>query len=156
MNYHNPVMLAETLAHLKVVESGKYIDMTLGDGGHTLEILKKGGKVLGVEINKDALERAEARINDEGLQENFTPCLGNFRDIDTLVSSTEFTKVNGIIYDLGYSSFQLDETELGLSFRSDAPLDMRLTSDLGVTAADLVNSFSEKELTKIIFCSTKR
>ena len=143
-------MLDETLAHLKVVEEGKYIDMTLGDAGHTLEILKKGGKVLGIEINEDALRRAQARISEEGLEKNFTPCLGNFRDIDKLVNSTEFAKVNGILYDLGYSSYQLDETAIGLSFQSEAPLDMRLSKELGVTAADIVNSISEKNLANVI------
>lgn len=177
MNYHEPVLLKEAVKNLNVKKDQKYIDATLGDGGHTLEILKKGGVVLGIEINEVALERAKKRISQEGLGENFTCVLGNFKNIDEiaeseavrpkgrsflprktsvinnggLLGSKGFSKVSGIIYDLGYSSFELEEGGLGLSFLKDEPLDMRLDKSLGVTAGDLVNSLSEKELASLIF-----
>jgi len=151
MNYHKPVLLKEAIDNLKIKKGGKYIDATLGDGGHTVEILKKGGKVLGIEINKEALERAQERINKENLGSEFNGVLGNFKNIEDIAGENGFSEVNGIIYDLGYSSYELEEGGLGLSFQKDEPLDMRLDKNLGVTAGDLVNSLSEKELSSLIF-----
>ncbi len=151
MEYHKPVLLSETIEHLKVNKGSKYIDATLGDAGHSLEIMKNGGLVLGIEINQKALDRAVERIKNEGFGEQFTPCLGNFKDIDKIASEKGFDKVAGIIYDLGYSSYELEDSEFGLSFYSDQPLDMRLDKNLGVTAADLVNTLSEADLSKMLF-----
>lgn len=151
MKYHEPVLFAEVLAHLKVEKGKRYIDATLGDGGHTLGILEKGGVVLGLDVSEESLERARNRIKSEGFEENFTGVLGNFKNIEEVAKREDFSEVNGIIYDLGYSSYQLDESDTGLSFQKDLPLDMRLDSSLGVTAADLVNVLSEKQLTKLIF-----
>lgn len=150
MRYHEPVLLQEAIRNLKVEKGKSYIDATLGDGGHTLEILKLGGKVLGIEINEEALKRATERIKVEGLNENFTGVLGNFKNIEELASKNGFEKVNGIIYDLGYSSYELEELGVGISFQKDDPLDMRLDKTLGVTAADLVNSLGERELAHLI------
>lgn len=150
MNYHEPVLLKETIKNLKVEKEKLYIDATLGDGGHALEILKLGGRVLGIEINEDALKRAKKRIEDEELEENFTGVLGNFKNIEELAKNNGFEKVSGVIYDLGYSSYELEELGVGLSFQKDDPLDMRLDKALGVTAADLVNSLSERELAHLI------
>lgn len=150
MNYHEPVLLKETIKNLKIESGKKYIDATLGDGGHTIEILKNGGKVLGLEINEEALKRAQKRIEDEGFAENFIGVLGNFKNIEELAAKNGFDKVDGIIYDLGYSSFELEDLGVGLSFQKDDPLDMRLDKSLGVTAGDLVNSLTEKELAHLI------
>lgn len=150
MKYHEPVLINEVIAHLKVKKGGKYIDCTLGDAGHTTEILKKGGHVLGIEVNEEALQRAKERISSEGLS-NFTGVLGNFRNIEKIAQENGFDKVDGILYDLGYSSFEMDEGSLGLSFSKDEPLDMRLDKSLGVTAADLVNALPEKALTDLIY-----
>jgi len=150
MNYHKPVLLNEALNDMKVIRGGKYIDCTLGDGGHTLEILKNGGKVLGIDYNDSSLIRATKRIASEGLSENFLGLLGNFKDINTLAAKNGFNSANGILYDLGYSSTQLEES-IGVSFIKDQPLDMRLDKTLGVTAADLVNSLAERELAKLFF-----
>ena len=148
--YHDPVLKEELIAHLQVKSGQKYIDATLGDGGHSLLILEKGGIVLGLDVNEMSLERAVKRINDAGYSRSFFPCKGNFEHIDDLAKSCGFNEVSGIIFDLGYSSYQLDESDIGLSFLRDSPLDMRLNKDLGVTAADLVNSLSENELTQLI------
>jgi len=150
MNYHGTVLLKETIKYLKVDRNKKYIDATLGDGGHTIEIMKRGGEVLGIEINEEALLRAKDRIEKEGLSENFKGVLGNFKNIDEIAKDNGFEKVNGVIYDLGYSSYELEELGIGLSFQRDEPLDMRLDKNLGVTAKDLVNSLNEKELARLI------
>ncbi len=150
MDYHKPVLLTEVLDTLKVEQGGKYIDCTLGDGGHTLEILKLGGKVLGLDIERGSLERATRRISDSGFGSNFVGVLGNFKNLDNIAKANDFDRVNGIIFDLGYSSSQLEE-DLGISFKKDQPLDMRIDADLGVTAADLVNSLPEKQLADIFF-----
>ena len=151
MRYHEPVLLKEVAESLKIKEGGKYIDATLGDAGHTIEILKRGGAVLGIEINEGALERARERIEKEGLSKRFNGVLGNFKNIEEIAKREGFGEVNGIIYDLGYSSFELEEEGLGLSFQLDEPLDMRLDKDLGVKASDLLNSLTEKDIADLIF-----
>lgn len=150
MNYHIPVMLTEVIAHLKILKDAKYIDCTLGDGGYSLEILKQGGKVLGIDVNEESLFRATARIADSGFSHNFTGVLGNFKDIDSLASQNGFAQASGIVYDLGYSSTQLENDALGLSFMQDQPLDMRLDKTLGVTAADLINTLTESDIAMLI------
>ena len=151
MEYHKPVLLKETIESLKVEKEKLYIDATLGDAGHTLEILKQGGKVLGIEINEEALKRATERISKEGFERNFFGVVGNFKNIEEIAQNNGFGKVSGVIFDLGYSSIELEDMGLGLSFQLDEPLDMRLDKNLGVTAADLVNSLSEKELASLIY-----
>jgi 16S rRNA (cytosine1402-N4)-methyltransferase len=151
MEYHKPVLLAETIAHLNIKKGHKYIDATLGEGGHSLEILKQGGLVLGLDVDEESLSKATARIEKEGFSDYFTGCLGNFRKIQMLASQNDFDEVSGILYDLGYSSGELEREDLGLSFTKDQPLDMRLDKTLGVTAADLVNSLPEDQLSRIIF-----
>ena len=151
MQYHEPVLLKETTENLNVKAGGRYIDATLGDGGHTLEILKRGGHVLGIDVNEDSLKRAEFRIEEAGLSESFKGILGNFKNIEEIGKENGFEKVNGIVYDLGYSSYELEESGLGLSFQADEPLDMRLSKSLGVTAADLLNSLNGKDIANLIY-----
>ncbi len=151
MKYHEPVLLKETIENLNVKEGGKYIDATLGDGGHSLEILKRGGYVLGLDVNEKSLKRAQLRIKKEGLDERFKGVLGNFKNIEKIGKENGFEKINGIVYDLGYSSYELEELGSGLSFQTDETLDMRLSNSLGVTAADLLNSLNEKDIAKLIY-----
>jgi 16S rRNA (cytosine1402-N4)-methyltransferase len=148
--YHIPVLKDEVTSELHIEKTKKYIDATLGDGGHTLEILKRGGIVLGIDVNETSLSRAVSRIKDEGYSDRFIPCLGNFKFIDKYATELGFLNVNGILFDLGYSSFQLDEGGFGLSFLKNEPLDMRLDTQLGVTARDLINSLPEQALTNLI------
>jgi 16S rRNA (cytosine1402-N4)-methyltransferase len=149
MDYHTPVMLDETLEGLNVQKGGNYIDCTLGDGGHALEIIKKGGVVLGVDVHDEALKRAKTRIEKEGFGAKLKTIRGNFRDIENLATQSGFSQVHGILYDLGYSQTQLEDESLGLSFLKDQPLDMRLDKDLGVTAGDLVNALPSRDLATI-------
>jgi len=143
--YHRPVLMQEVIRYLQVKPGKKYIDCTVGDGGHTIEILKLGGEVLGLDLNESSLKRAEKRIEENGLGRSLILAKANFRDIDSVAVENGFDQVNGILYDLGFSSSQLGEV-VGLSFSDDKPLDMRLDKSLGVTAEDLINGLSEKEL----------
>jgi len=151
MIYHKPVLLSEVVAHLNIKQGQKYIDATLGDGGHTFEILKQGGVVLGMDVDKQSLEIAKQRIFDKGFGNNFTGVLGNFRHLEKVAQNMNYSGVAGILYDLGYSSSELEREDLGLSFSKDQKLDMRLDKELGVSAADLVNSLPELQLANIIF-----
>ncbi len=151
MKYHTPVMLMESVKYLQPGIGKKYIDCTLGDGGHTVELLKRGARVLGVDIFPESLSRAQQRIDALGLSANFTGVISNFKNLENIAEKTDFNQVYGILFDLGYSSFQLDEGSTGITFVKDEPLDMRLDKELSVTAADLINSLPQQQLEKIIF-----
>ena len=140
---HEPVLLNEVLEALKVRSGGKYIDATVGDGGHSEEILKRGGKVLGIDIDEGSLKRAREKLKGAVLVQ------GNFVDIERIAKENGFDQVDGILFDLGYSSSQIEDESVGLSFSKDQPLDMRLDKNLGVTAADLINALPEGELTRM-------
>ena len=139
---HIPVLLEETLAFLSVKPGGLYIDATLGGGGHAQEIIGHGGKVLGIDQDPISLKIARQRLHPTHAK----VVLGNFADLTTIAHKYNFAQVDGILFDLGVSSFQLDTPERGFSFQTDAPLDMRMSPDLQVTAADLVNALGRKEL----------
>ncbi len=128
-----------------------FLDCTLGDGGYALEILKRGGKVIGIDVDPQAIERAKERLEQEGYrqEEDFRLIQGNFRDIKNLIQKqmdTEQVKFAGAIFDLGVSSLQLESPERGFSFGKEGPLDMRMDPTLQVKALDLVNNLSGKEL----------
>jgi 16S rRNA (cytosine1402-N4)-methyltransferase len=140
MNIHIPVLLSEVLEYLRVKPEGIYIDCTLGEGGHAEAILKKGAKVIGIEQDEEILKIAKKRLN----KYNITFIHDNFKNI--VVDGS----VDGILYDLGLSSFHLESKTRGFSFKYDAPLDMRLDLRNKTTAKDLVNQLSQKELAQII------
>lgn len=144
-------MTGEIIKYLEITKGQKYIDCTLGDGGHTIEILKCGGNVLGIDADQTSIDRTKQRVDELGLGSNLTIMHGNFRNLENIATANNFNKVSGILYDLGFSSYQLDEANLGLSFLREAPLDMRMDPTLGVTAADLVNALSENELINIFY-----
>ena len=150
MDFHEPVLKEEVLRYLEPTDGKSFIDPTLGDGGHSIELLKSGALVLGIDCYQGSLERASNRIEQVGLAGNFTGVLGNFRNIEKIAEEKGFTQVDGILFDLGFSSSELDEN-LGLSFTQDQPLDMRLDNSLGVTAADIVNTSPEGSLAEIFF-----
>ncbi len=147
MGYHKSVLLKEALAYLKVRSAGKYLDATVGDGGYSLGILQKGGKVIGIDADQESLNRTKARFAKEGIASiNFELIKGNFRDLAELVNTKRF---DGIVFDLGVSSNQLDDASRGFSFSKPAPLDMRMDQDLGVKALDLINGLNVRELEKL-------
>lgn len=139
---HLPVLLEEVMAFLVVSPGGKYIDATLGGGGHAQEIIRRGGRVLGIDQDPQAIKIARQRLHPTHAK----VVLGNFADLETIARQHGFTRIAGILFDLGVASFQLDTGSRGFSFQADAPLDMRLNPDLAVTAADLVNALGRKEL----------
>lgn len=147
---HRPVLLKEVLEYLAVKKGEKYIDATIGLGGHTAEILARGGKVLGIDIDSEALAAVRERFPKEIQSRQLIIACGNFAEIEYLARERSFTQVAGILYDLGVSSLQLDKPERGFSWRFQGqPLDMRMNSNFAVRAGDLVNGLSEPELTEL-------
>jgi len=141
---HIPVLLKETIDLLNVKKGGRYIDATLGLGGHSLEILRYGGRVLGIEVDEESLEEAKRLI---GSKIKFVRA--DFKDIKRIAEENDFVPCDGVLFDLGMSSWQLEESGRGFSFQKEEPLDMRMDKSLAVTAADLLNSLSRDELTKL-------
>ncbi|QQG40447.1 MAG: 16S rRNA (cytosine(1402)-N(4))-methyltransferase RsmH [Candidatus Levyibacteriota bacterium] len=144
--YHIPVLLQEVISYLNPHNGKKYIDATLGGGGHTGEILRRGGIVLGIDIDQDAIKYVQENLKN---LKQLTLARGNFRNIGEIARLHGFNRVSGILFDLGVSSHQFDTAERGFSFQKDAPLDMRMDS-LGasgqVRASDLVNALTKGEL----------
>jgi len=147
---HTPVMLKEVMEYLNIREGATIIDCTLGGGGHALEICKRlgtGGRLIGIEQDIRALELAKERLKGY----NVTFVHDNFRNLDNIIEETIGfgCGADGFLFDLGVSSFQLDDKSRGFSFMQDAPLDMRMDQRITTTAADIVNQMTEKELTTI-------
>src|SRR5262249_14417156 len=142
---HDPVMPREVIAALNVQPGGRYVDCTLGGGGHSRSILEAaapGGTLLGLDADPEALTLARYNLRDFG--DAFDAVHANFRDIGDVCRERGFAPVNGILFDLGLSSYQLASTR-GFSFRSESPLDMRFDSTEGQTAAYWVNEASEED-----------
>lgn len=144
-DYHESVLLQETVIAVAVKKGKKYIDATLGGGGHTKELLRLGAKVLGIDQDEDALNFVHSHIGDSRL----TTARGNFGSIKEIAVRNDYPQVSGILFDLGVSSFQLDTPERGFSFLKEAPLDMRMDNRRQVTAADLVNGLTKHELVEV-------
>jgi 16S rRNA (cytosine1402-N4)-methyltransferase len=139
---HITVLLEEATDALRVHENGIYIDATLGAGGHSRRILELGGAVMGIDQDESSLELVRQTLSNPKL----TTLYGNFSELSTLVKAQGIEAVDGVLFDLGVSSMQLDEADRGFSFMKDAPLDMRMSKGLAVTARDLVNALGRKEL----------
>lgn len=146
MYSHKSVLLDESVKALRVKKQQKYIDATLGGGGHTSEILSLGGKVLGIDVDEDALRNAKIRFEIELRDKKLIIQKGNFKDIDILAEERGFDKVSGILFDLGVSSNQIDNPERGFSYQKSGPLDMRMDQELEVDAKDLINGLTKNEL----------
>lgn len=152
LTQHIPVLMTEVLDLMAPRSGGRYIDATFGGGGHTRSLLQGSapdGRVLAIDADPDAVERAEQ------LSAIFPGRLemvhGNFRDMASIVAAHGFGQVNGVLLDLGLSSFQLDTAGRGFSFQHPGPLDMRFDTSSGVSAADLVNQWPEEDLAKLIY-----
>lgn len=150
-NFHTPVLLQEVINYLVVTPGAKYIDATLGGGGHGIEILKQGGVALGIDCDPQAIEYTRRRWKVESRrwkidEKNLTLIQGNFRDLKEIALSNNFKDVSGILFDLGVSTHQLLTPARGFSFNAESPLDMRMDPSLKVEAADLVNGLTKGEL----------
>lgn len=150
---HRSVLLEETIEGLKVKPDGIYLDGTLGGGGHSSEILKrlKGGCLIGIDQDEEALAAAGKRLSEFGrVGERFTLIRDNYCNAAEAVRTLGYTGVDGIVLDLGVSSWQLDNAERGFSYRYDAPLDMRMDKRQTLTARDIVNDYPESALYQVI------
>lgn len=148
---HIPVMLEECMELLNLAQrpAGVFVDGTLGGGGHTEQILERTtGRVIGIDRDWDALRAAGARLSPFG--ERFVPLHGNYANIKTLLEQASVDGMDGMLMDLGVSSYQLDNPERGFSFHNDAPLDMRMDQTAELTAEKVLNTYPEKELVRII------
>lgn len=150
MAEHTPVLLDEAIAGLNIKPDGIYVDLTLGRAGHSSEILKRltgGGKLIAFDKDESALEPSKEKLAKIG--RNFEVVRNDFRNFKEVLYKNNICSVDGILMDLGVSSPQFDYTERGFSYRGNAKLDMRMDSRQSLTAYDIVNTYSLKELTRV-------
>lgn len=148
---HTPVLLEEATAALKIVRGGRYIDCTVNGGGHAITILEEstpGGQLLGIDADPGALKLAKEKFKTYG--KDVILVNENFRYLESICSRFGFKPVNGILFDLGMSSIQLEDPGRGFSFQHDSPLDMRFSPGQTLTAANIINTYSETELANIL------
>ena len=148
---HKSVLLNECIEGLNIKKEGIYVDGTLGGGGHSYEILRKlspDGRLIGIDRDKDALNAASKKLNEFN---NFTTVHDNHANILEILKNLGIQGVDGILLDLGVSSYQLDEASRGFSYMNDAPLDMRMNREDKISAYEVVNNYSEEKLSRIFF-----
>jgi len=147
---HLPVMAAEVISLLVTRTDGVYVDCTVGGGGHARAILNNApaGRLLGIDMDPSALDAARSALAPFGNRAELT--VGNFSELASIVSDRCRGPVDGILFDLGFSSLQLDDPSRGLSFSAEGPIDMRLDPSLDATALDLIASSNERDLARII------
>jgi 16S rRNA (cytosine1402-N4)-methyltransferase len=149
---HVPVMLQEVLDYLKLAPGQTIVDATLGTGGHSLEILKRitpGGRLIGIDRDENSLAVCRQRLAE--FKENTEFVHANFADLDQVVSGLGIKSIDGIVFDLGISSYQLLDPQRGFSFQEEGPLDMRLDKDSYICAYDLVNNLNENEISQMLW-----
>ena len=149
---HYSVMLPECIEALDIKPNGIYVDGTTGGGGHSYEIaarLSEGGRLICIDQDTDALSAAAARLSP--FSDRITFVKNNFTNLAEVLDSLGIAKIDGLLLDLGVSSYQLDTPERGFSYNSDAPLDMRMDKDAALSASEVVNTYPESELRRILF-----
>ncbi len=145
---HTPVLLQETIEALDVKKDKKYIDATFGEGGHSKEILKMGGIVLGIDWDAENIKKQKQRYT---LQKHVTLVEGNYGNIKSIAEKHNFAPCSGIIFDLGLSMEQIRESGRGFSYeKRSEPLDMRINTTLKIKASDIVNSYTKEELYEVL------
>jgi len=152
--FHTPVLAKEAIEFLQVKKGGIYVDATLGDGGHAekiLSLLGKKGKLIGLDQDEEALERAKSRLSNFKEQVIFVH--HSFKDLDLILKKLKIKKIDGILFDLGVSTPQLETPERGFSFKEDfvAPLDMRMDRRQKLTAQEIINRYPETQLRDLFF-----
>lgn len=148
---HEPVMLEECISALQVQRGGRYIDCTVGGGGHAAAILEEsspGGRLIGIDADPHAIRVARGKLKPYGKDAILVN--ENFKYLENICTRHGFSPVNGVLFDLGMSSLQLEEAGRGFSFRQDSPLDMRFSDRQDLTAADIVNTYPEVELAQLL------
>lgn len=151
-NFHTSVLLQTAIDGLKVRPGGKYIDATAGGGGHTALIISRGGSVLGIDTDADAINYATGRLEREfGTDSQWQIVYGNFQNLGKIATENGFDRVDGILLDLGVSSYQLDQPQRGFSYRfSREPLDLRLDQNQGDPAWVYITQMTVTDLTQIL------
>ena len=151
MPEHKSVLLHECIENLNIKPDGIYVDGTLGLGGHSMEIAKRltTGRLIAIDQDETAIERSKARLAPWA--ERITFVHGNFRSLGKILDDLGIDRVNGMLFDLGVSSPQLDEAERGFSYMADAPLDMRMDREQSLTAYEIVNNWPREELKSILY-----
>ena len=148
---HIPVLLNEVIEGLNIKKNGIYVDGTLGGAGHSLEICKKlspQGRLIGIDRDVEALACAKEKLKQ---YDNVKFVNDNHQNIKQILSDLEINGVDGILLDLGVSSYQIDEISRGFSYMNDAPLDMRMDKSQTLTAEEVINTYKEEDLAKIIY-----
>lgn len=148
---HYSVMLNECIDNLKIKPDGTYVDCTAGGGGHSFEIarrLSESGRLIAIDKDIDAINECKNRLKQF---QNCTLVHNDFHNYEQVLKDLNIEKVDGVLIDLGVSSFQIDTAERGFSYRFDAPLDMRMNKEQSLSAFEVVNTYSEEELTRIFF-----
>ncbi len=150
---HKPVMESEVVKHLITRPDGIYVDGTTGSGGHSEAILKKldqNGRLICLDRDPDAIEITRKRLDTGGYKDRYSIIKSNFADMDTALEKAGVQKVDGILLDLGMSSYQLDRSGRGFSFNRDEPLDMRMDNESGKNAMELLNELSALEIETVL------
>ncbi|MFH0738890.1 MAG: 16S rRNA (cytosine(1402)-N(4))-methyltransferase RsmH [Candidatus Omnitrophota bacterium] len=149
---HTPVMLTEVLGYLNLRPGQTIVDATIGTGGHSRNILERimpGGRLIGIDRDQDSLAVAREELKRYGDSCDFV--YGNFMEIDNILKSLNIKYVDGIVFDLGVSSFQLEDRSRGFSFQYEGPLDMRLDKNSHISAYDLINNLNEEEISDMLW-----
>lgn len=149
---HKPVMCSEVLEYLNLKPGMTVLDATIGCAGHGVKILEKilpGGKLIGIDRDRESLEMAKGRLAE--FTDSVSLVYGNFRDIDKILPITSARKLDVILFDLGLSSLQLSDPERGFSFRLEGPLDMRMDRNSFIQAYDLINNLNEEEISSLLW-----
>lgn len=149
--YHTSVMLDEVLQALQVKKDGIYFDGTLGGGGHSLEILKRGGRLIATDLDEDAIEYASRRFDEAGFKGRYNIHRDNFKNAIDILDNEGIDELDGVVLDLGISSHQVDVPERGFSYRYDAMLDMRMDRRQTLTAEKIINTYKPEDLIKILY-----
>ncbi len=150
---HEPVLLKECIEGLNIHSDGVYVDCTLGGAGHSTEILKRlgsQGMLIGIDQDKEALEVAKVRLSKVNSKGNFVAINDNFENIRQIIKAQKIKSVDGILIDLGVSSYQLDNDERGFKYQEDASLDMRMNQSSDFTAKELINTWSKDDIVRVI------
>ena len=148
---HISVLLNECIENLNINPDGIYVDGTLGGAGHSFEIVKRlsnNGKLIGIDRDTEALKAAEQKLKEFS---NIQYIHGNHDDIKSILENLKIDKVDGILLDLGMSSYQIDERSRGFSYMADAKLDMRMDTTQQLDATEVINNYKEEELSKILY-----
>lgn len=149
--HHTSVLLKETIEGLKIKPEGIYVDGTLGGGGHSFEIVQRlsgKGRLIGIDQDEAAIAAAGERLKE--FEDKVTIVRGNYRNTKSILDQLSVCGIDGMVLDLGVSSYQLDTMERGFSYRYDTPLDMRMDTRQSLTAREIVNNYSETELFHVI------